>query len=531
MSNALTEKIRAKYPGVYDDIPDAELTQKILAKYPDYADLAKQPGTTAIASPTPSQRFSEVTTGFQHPVEQLKSEYRQFRDDPIGATGRALKQAGKSLAIDLPNAILRHPIDTALNLTGGRQFSEDVSKGNYKNAAADVAGGITNTLGPLLVGGAKGRIAAGDAAANALSKAGQATSVAKDIGKAGLRKIGNPYGLASTGEELLTQGISPYAKATGFKKALDRAGTDIKAFDAQNPIKGVQDLNDAIPEIKQKIWSEEVEPALVRHGNKPVSMKPVADAVRKEITPEMLEFDEGNATKLEELAVKLENARDVTSANRLLKYVNGQLESYFAKYPSARRANLMANPETAGWEAARSSLREQFLGTLEGAGETGVRNARMRYGALEEIGKQVERRVNVADRAKPMSINRILGMAGAIPTAGASVLAGELGHYLNKPDVLIRRGIAKLPDAAKEIVYNMKPIEKASFAKLMAPKSSDKPIKPGIWARLADMFGSEKELQRLLDLASEDVKDLEGFSTERRRPSTKTYTGPERRGR
>ncbi len=139
-------------------------------------------------------------------------------------------------------------------------------------------------------------------------------------------------------------------------------------------------------------------------------MQPVADAVRAQISDEMKTFDETNANKLETLATKLEDARDVTSANKLLKYVNGQLESYFQKFPAARRANLMNNPETAGWEAARAELRNQFLSTLEDAGETGVRDARLRYGAFDTLQDAVERRVNVADRAKPMSLGRIVGV-------------------------------------------------------------------------------------------------------------------------
>lgn len=286
--------------------------------------------------------------------------------------------------------------------------------------------------------------------------------------RAGWRKIGNPLGLASTGEELLTQGISPRTSMTKFQPSLQRAAADLKAYDAQSRIQNVHDLNDAIPEIKQKIWNEEVEPALQRQATKPVNMQPVADAVRAQISDEMKAFDEGNANKLETLASKLESARDVTGANKLLKYINGNLESYFQKFPAARKANLMTNPETAGWEAARAELRNQFLGTLEGAGETGIRDARLRYGAFDTLQDAVERRVNVADRAKPMSLGRIVGLAGAAPTAGLSVVAGELSNYLNKPDTLIRRGINALPETKIHTtpfdLPNVSPITGAALA-------------------------------------------------------------------
>jgi hypothetical protein len=38
--NPLVERIRAKYPGAYDDLNDADLTKRVLAKYPEYSDLA-----------------------------------------------------------------------------------------------------------------------------------------------------------------------------------------------------------------------------------------------------------------------------------------------------------------------------------------------------------------------------------------------------------------------------------------------------------------------------------------------------------
>lgn len=339
---------------------------------------------------------------------------------------------------------------------------------HFKAANLSTSGAVDKVLsyiplvGPLVAGEAQkaesGRpieAAVETAGMGAIEKAPEIAKMAKDtlpaasdIVNGGWRKIGNPMGLASTGQELLTQGISPRTSMSNWKPSVERAAGDLKAFDAQSKINSVQDLHEAIPEIKQKIWSEEIEPALQRQASRPVDMQPVADKVRAQISDEMKTFDEGNADKLETLAKKLEGARDVTSANKLLKYINGNLESYFQKFPAARKANLMNNPETAGWEAARSELRNQFLGTLEDAGETGVRDARLRYGAFDTLQDAVERRVNVADRAKPMSLGRIIGLAGAIPTGGLSVLAGELSNYLNKSDVLIRRGIAALPDTS-----------------------------------------------------------------------------------
>lgn len=49
--NPLVAKVRAKYPGAYDDLDDAELTKRVLAKYPQYEDLAR-PDSPMPGSPT-----------------------------------------------------------------------------------------------------------------------------------------------------------------------------------------------------------------------------------------------------------------------------------------------------------------------------------------------------------------------------------------------------------------------------------------------------------------------------------------------
>lgn len=53
----LAGKIRAKFPGAYDDLPDAALEQQVLAKHPEYADLA-----TPADKPAPTTAANEPTT-------------------------------------------------------------------------------------------------------------------------------------------------------------------------------------------------------------------------------------------------------------------------------------------------------------------------------------------------------------------------------------------------------------------------------------------------------------------------------------
>lgn len=262
---------------------------------------------------------------------------------------------------------------------------------------------------------------------------------------------GAGLGLGLPAEDLITKGVRPRARAQGWQEAMESPGVQraIKEADAATPIKNIEDFHDAVGPMKEKIWNEKVQPALDRQGPRPVDMKPAAQAVRDAITPVMREFNPTGVAALEDLAGKLEKSRTVEEANELQKYANGQLEVYHAKYPTARRAAMNSNPDTLGWETARRAIREQLNQTLEDAGETQTADARKDYGHLTAIEKELERKVNPNERKAPINLARTLGLIGAIPTHGASILAGEVISHMNDPNVLLRRGIAKLNPPAE----------------------------------------------------------------------------------
>ena len=262
----------------------------------------------------------------------------------------------------------------------------------------------------------------------------------------------NPLNIGLSAEERITKAIRPRARATGWEEAIESPGVQraIAEYHAESPIKSMDEFKDAIPQIKDSLWNEKVQPALDRQGPRAVDMKPVGEQVRAAITPEMREFHPEKVQGLEDLATKLERARTVEEADRLQKYANAQLESYYNKYPTGRRSAFATNPETMEWELARRGVRDQLLKTLEDAGETEVRDARKDYGNLTTIQKELERKVNVNARKSTMSLPRILGMISAVPTHGIGIVAGELAHHFAQPDILLRQGIKRLnpPEAA-----------------------------------------------------------------------------------
>jgi hypothetical protein len=388
---------------------------------------------------------------------------KAFGSDVLGA----VQGAGESLLGGQVGALASAPAQAAQMYIADQQRKQAGYSPLYRGAAAlgsvagvdpsgmeeaaahgDTAGIAGHTVLPA-IGAGMGLDSAltGGKVTGALSKV-----PGKVVGKT-LDALGNPYTMGMGWNDLVTKGVRPRARATGWQDALQSPGVQraVKEYHDASPINSMEDFKDAVPEIKEKLWDEKVQPALDRQGPRPVDMKPVAEKVRGAITPQMREFDPNGVKAMEDLASKLDKARTVSEASELNKYANSQLESYFSKYPTARRSALATSPDTMGWENARSAIREQLGKTLEDAGETETQSARKDYGHLTTIEKELERKVNVNDRKSSMSLPRILGLVGAVPTGGMSVVAGEIAHHLNQPDVLIRRGMNKLnpPEAPK----------------------------------------------------------------------------------
>lgn len=116
----LTDRVRAKYPGVYDDLSDADLEKSILAKHPEYADLATKPPPPPAAQP---QSFGDQLTA------SLKRLNAAGYEDPQKLTQGLLLGGVGPTAGELINAI-----PNAARAAG--KFQQVMSAA--KNAAVDV---------------------------------------------------------------------------------------------------------------------------------------------------------------------------------------------------------------------------------------------------------------------------------------------------------------------------------------------------------------------------------------------------------
>lgn len=148
--------------------PDGKIIQ-----FPDEftdADVNREMGKLYPQAPQPNaaQRYSEITLGTQHPLDELKAEGKNVIAHPKEAAIGAAQSLGETLGIPkdfwahpgdqfqniggtgIPgmifgeNGLIKSPLKFGENFTGATQAAEDVRNKNYKAIPGDIAGGLTN---------------------------------------------------------------------------------------------------------------------------------------------------------------------------------------------------------------------------------------------------------------------------------------------------------------------------------------------------------------------------------------------------
>lgn len=206
--NPLTQKIRAKYPGAYDDLDDATLTKKVLAKYPQYSDLAapampKVPASVDAAVRTAPEE-SGLTTGPIMSPHTEENTPTAAGGDPVAQRvfAREVHAGAKALKDMIPGAYhaLTDPASTpeeqaivgphqggGLSLAIHRLITQPV-----KNAISDYASGRVTpdaalSVAPEAVGSAGANVITG----KLIDKLPEATPYAKAFTKPVAKSLWN----------------------------------------------------------------------------------------------------------------------------------------------------------------------------------------------------------------------------------------------------------------------------------------------------------------------------------------------------
>lgn len=280
----------------------------------------------------------------------------------------------------------------------------------------------------------------------------------------------------SAPKSMMTQAIKPRATNTRFTDSLDLSLPELKVTEQAlgKPIESVDDLLKAIPIAKRRVralFDQMAGPAKAMGTT--VDLTPVGEAMARSIPKRTaLQSPEGARALLSKADVYRQRF-SLEDAEQLLRETNAELDSYYAKYPTAQRRALASDPVVAALDAEAKTLRDVIYRTLDDPGQgAAAREVNRRYGALLRLEEETWRRANVAARQQPESLSEQIGAvraAGEVARGTWKVLHGDVtgaadiasgaamrsaGKFIKEQqttDALIRRAFALVKDVPSKI--------------------------------------------------------------------------------
>src|SRR5262245_10840655 len=119
MPQTLAQRVRAKYPGAYDDLSDAQLEQSVRAKYPGvYDDLPSSGTAPPTGAPSALDLGVETIGGVISAVNTLPI-MRQLYDEAAGEFTNAQRAAaGGDVLGTCKSTLMGSPLGSSLKFLG-----------------------------------------------------------------------------------------------------------------------------------------------------------------------------------------------------------------------------------------------------------------------------------------------------------------------------------------------------------------------------------------------------------------------------
>ena len=247
----------------------------------------------------------------------------------------------------------------------------------------------------------------------------------------------------------------------------------MKELEEGGKFKDIGEAADRISDVRRKIWTDEVMPAIDRHANEIFDTTAVANKVRKladapalqKNFPEDAKFLQQFADKYTSGSPLFSGDKTVAEAEKEIELYNSKLanEGYWKKTPKERVVMEKADPKIAAWRAASDEIRDGLYKHLDKAGEPGVAALKDEYGAIGNVENEIRGQVNVAGRQRPISLKQIIGMTAGLAHGGPlGALAAALpivDKLYNAPEELLNRAVAKSVPAGpvKQVVQQVAP--------------------------------------------------------------------------
>jgi hypothetical protein len=287
-----------------------------------------------------------------------------------------------------------------------------------------------------------GALARGGVQVAAAELGGKAIKATKELAGKGLTNLAQKTGTGGfTPEVALEKAGRPAVYERNFKENVQRALPRLIDENKIEPIKDPEGMADAAHNAAQKLWDNEAQPQINRHGTELMNGKSVADAMRKGVDEGTRDLFPKEAEEADALADKLDGLMSLRKASVYLKTLNAQLKGFYRMDPQARYAKGVTDGKVSAMEDAADALRDGIYSRLEALGEKDPAGLRQQYGALKQIERVFEKRAIVHGRQAPLNLPQAIG--AIVGVAGHPIAAGVplLTKYLNSPETLIRGAV------------------------------------------------------------------------------------------
>lgn len=230
-----------------------------------------------------------------------------------------------------------------------------------------------------------------------------------------------------------TQQMLEVAKAPGrnlqFRQDLEASIPELQKIHKELPLEAqgnikVRELTEKISDRLDQMWEENHNEPITRHANEPLGTQNLVNAGMEEITPGASRANPAAAkTARNWLEKQVSPEMTIEQADQLRQALSRETKSAYGK-----SAPLLLDVK----KAVLDKLRERIDQRLFDLGEEHIKEANFRYGALNNVNKVLESRINAAERAPTrsgMAREAVIGFAGAGIRgrwAGAAINLGRM---------------------------------------------------------------------------------------------------------
>jgi hypothetical protein len=320
-----------------------------------------------------------------------------------------------------------------------------------KAMAANKADSVGGIIGPILAG--EGIKSVG----GRLSTAAEAAGGYKALARSKVTDVLAP----GTPSDLLVRALKPPSTVPNPGEILDRSLPDVIRASSERP-RTVSQFSSAADRARS--YNDAAYRGIFNGenyagrpiGETPVSTSPLADAIRKSVSPTH-EFENGLTGSVDALGKKADfyanNEAPLTTVDDIRKTRNAELDNIFAASPADRASLIRANPDLAAKMAMRGAAADTVYETLSkesGIPEQAIRDNRNAYGDLRDTADIAGKRDTVYGRQNPVSLAEHVALNG--PGRVRNFLFNKIFKDATGSDALVdaatRRHIAANPEPA-----------------------------------------------------------------------------------